>query len=348
MGKHESKKGRNHQQATRIGKNQHSQKRGGRGQHNSTGASIEETTSFPDLPAEVQTLVGQFLSQHQLTVCVRVCRAWKALFNPILWRHAQDSAASSKRRWRPRRDATLLICAARGALKTNGHLIQSLRLECGDMEFSNLLESQLPLTLPQLTSIEFIGVSSTDGLIANVLRRSTAGWKQIIFRANHPQMTPCNEIQGLICGLPKLKEFNLLGACSHNVPPDPSLDASDIVAFEAGLDLLRDLKELRKVGLEDMDVNVGNFAEQAWVAYNWPHATVRYTGNPEAGPHINFDAPNSDSKREDNDDNTNYEHLVFEEYGDDELDYDAYDGAYDGYDWSAGGYSDYDPDYGGF
>ncbi|KAF8946333.1 hypothetical protein BGZ47_000812 [Haplosporangium gracile] len=339
------------------------------------------------------------------------------------------------------------------------------QIECGDVDFSNLLESQLPPTLLQLTSIEFIGVSSTDGVIANFLRRSTAGWKQIIFRANHPQMTPrfwkesfkevlkhaatqvlqvecawclsSKEIQGLLCGLPKLKEFNLLGACSHDVPPDPSLDASDIVTsewactnlevfgckikglrrppkptngrvsgpiktraeqesidlqrrvcaqlgkltklrdlilrvhapifddhytpnnprntrdclalgFETGLDLLRDLKELRKVGLEDMDVDIGNFAEQTWVAQNWPHTTVRYAGNPEAGPHINFYAPNSDSEPDDDDDNANYEHLFFEEYGDDELDYDAYDGAYDGYDWSAGGYPDYDPDYGGF
>lgn len=58
------------------------------------------------------------------------------------------------------------------------------------MEFSKLLESQLPPTLPRLTLIEFIGVSSTDGEIAKVLRWSTAGWRSIIIRANHPMMTP--------------------------------------------------------------------------------------------------------------------------------------------------------------
>lgn len=227
------------------------------------------------------------------------------------------------------------------------------------------------------------------------------------------------EIQELLCSLPKLREFNLLGACSHDVPPDPSLEASDIVAsewactdlevfgceitglrrpsklanghasgpiktkaeqdsidlqrrvcaqlgkltklrelilrvpaptferghipnnprytrdclalgLEAGLDLLIDLKDLRKVGLEDMDVDIGNIAEQAWVAHNWPHTTIRYPGNPEAGPYIKFNAPYSDSEPEDDDDITNYG--IFEEYGYDEPDYDAYDGAYDGYD----------------
>ncbi|KAF9142679.1 hypothetical protein BGX30_002427 [Mortierella sp. GBA39] len=313
----------------------------------------------------------------------------------------------------------LLMCAARGALRTNGHLIQSLRLECGDGEFSKLLESQLPPTLPQLTSIEFIGVSGTDGAIADVLRRSTAGWRSIIFRANHPLMTPrfsnesfkevlkhastlevlrvegawclnSKEIQGLLCGLPKLKEFNLLGACSHSVPPDPWLNASDIVASEwkcidlevfgceikglrrppkpanrrvsgptktkaeqDSIDLQRDRTGLvdrsqgSEEGREDMDVDIGNFAEQAWVAHNWPHTTIRHPGNPEAGPHIDVYAPDTDSEPEDDDDNTNYEDLDFEEYGYDELDYDAYDGVYDGYHWGDG-YPDYDPDYGGF
>lgn len=170
-------------------------------------------------------------------------------------------------------------------------------------------------------------------------------------------MVESKQIQELLCGLPKLK--TLLGACSHNVPPDPWLEASDIVAsewactdlevfdceikvlrrpakpangrasgpiktkaeqnsidlqrrvcaqlgkltnlkrlilrgpaptfeseripnnprnthdclvlgLETRLDLLVDLKNLRMVRQENMDVDIGNFAEQAWVAYNWP------------------------------------------------------------------------------
>ncbi|KAF9284987.1 hypothetical protein BGZ88_009721 [Linnemannia elongata] len=117
------------------------------------------------------------------------------------------------------------------------------------------------------------------------------------------------------------------------------------MGFETGLDLMVDLKDLRKVGLEDMDVDIGNFVEQAWAAYNWPHATIRYPGNPEAGPHINIYAPDSDSEPEDYDDIANYGQLNSEDY---EPDYDAYEWAYDGYDWTADGYCDYDPDYGGF
>ncbi|KAF9541831.1 hypothetical protein EC957_002666 [Mortierella hygrophila] len=414
MRKHESKQGnRSHRQPSRTDRIQHSSKRADREEYDPTGGIDETPPSFSDLPIEVEALIGQ------------------------------------------------------GALRTNGHLIQSLRLECGDGEFPKL---QLPPTLPQLTSIEFIGVSGTDSAIADVLRRSTAGWRSIIFRANNPHTRPrfsnesfkellkhastlevlrvegawglvSKEIQELLCRLPKLKEFSLLGACSHEVPPDPWLDATDIVAsewkctdlevfgceikglrrppkpvnervsgptktkaeqdsidlqrgvcaqlgkltklkelilrapaptfenhhthdfprntrdclalgFETGLDLLVDLKDLRKVGLEDVDVDIGNFAVQAWMAHNWPHATIRYPGNPEAGPHINDYGPDSDSELEDDDDNTNYEHLYFEEYGYDELDYDeleydAYDGVYGGYHWGDG-YPDYDPDYGGF
>ncbi|KAG0078752.1 hypothetical protein BGZ90_004452 [Linnemannia elongata] len=464
MGEHESKReNRSQQPPSRTSRAQRSPKRVDRGRHNPAGVIATTPTSFSDLPTEMQTLVGQFCTQHQLTVCVRVCRAWKTLFYPILWRHVQDSKARNERRWIPGRDDMLLICAARGALRTNGHLIQSLRLECSDVQFSTLLETQLPPNLPQLTSIEFIGVSSMDNVIASLLRRSTAGWRSIIFRANHPQGLPrfgreslkevikhastlevlrvegawclnSKEIQQLLCGLPKLREFNLLGACSHDVPPDPSLEASDVVAsewactnlevfgceiqglqrppkpadgrwsgpiktkeeqdsidlqrrvcaqlgrlkrlrelilrvpaptyegnhmpynprftrdclamgFETGLDLMVDLKDLRKVGLEDMDVDIGNFAEQAWVAYNWPHATIRYPGNPEAGPHINIYPPDSDLEPEDYDDIANYGELNFEDY---EPDYDAYEWAYDGYDWTADGYCDYDPDYGGF
>lgn len=175
MGKHESKQGNgSHQRPSRTGRMQYSPKRVDRGEYNPAG-DVDEIPSFSDLPIEVQTLVGRFCTQHQLTVCVRVCRAWKALFYPILWRHVQDSKAGTERRWKPGRDDKLLMCAFRGALRTNSHLIQSLRLECSDVEFSKLQESQLPPTLPRLTSIEFIGVSSTDGIIAKVLRWSTAG-----------------------------------------------------------------------------------------------------------------------------------------------------------------------------
>ncbi|KAG0372602.1 hypothetical protein BGX24_012817, partial [Mortierella sp. AD032] len=79
------------------------------------------------------------------------------------------------------------------------------------------------------------------------------------------------------------------------------------MSLEGGLDLLHGLKELRKVGLVDMDVNIGNPAEQEWVKANWPHATIQFPGNPGAvwqiGGYDNNDDSGSDSDDSDNDSN---------------------------------------------
>ncbi|OAQ23068.1 hypothetical protein K457DRAFT_36816 [Linnemannia elongata AG-77] len=48
-------------------------------------------TSFKDLPPEIQSMIGQFLNPYDMTVCVRVCQAWKVLFIPYIWRHVKSS-----------------------------------------------------------------------------------------------------------------------------------------------------------------------------------------------------------------------------------------------------------------
>ncbi|KAK3848420.1 MAG: hypothetical protein J3R72DRAFT_428976 [Linnemannia gamsii] len=419
---------------------QYTPKRAHTSQHRPASAGSDssnnsaDTTSFSDLPVEVKLLIGHDLTQHQLSVCVRVCKVWKVLFSPALWRHVEDSASRKTRKWTRSRDHTLLECIAQhGVLKLKCRYIHSLRLECSDADFADLqARHQLPSTLPHLRSVEFIGVCGSDRDIARFIRRgSPAGWRQIIFRTNNPQGS-CKfgkesvkevlkhaatlevlrveaagylsslEIQELLCGLPKLKEFFVLGAVQLYVPPDPSLNASDVVAsrwvctdleifgctikgvprpdiawgegaddyasdyasdtkahresihlqrqvcaqlgrltklrelilrapyptydtldrrryidhqsrnclamsLEGGLDLLHGLKELRKVGLVDMDVNIGYAAEQEWVKANWPHATIQFPGNPGAvwqiGGYGNNDDSDSDSDDSDNDSN---------------------------------------------
>ncbi|KAF9120417.1 hypothetical protein BGW39_011390 [Mortierella sp. 14UC] len=51
------------------------------------------------------------------------------------------------------------------------------------------------------------------------------------------------------------------------------------MTLESGLDLLKDLKELRVVELYHMEVGINNDAEKEWVARNWPHATVGTTSH---------------------------------------------------------------------
>ncbi|KAG0208561.1 hypothetical protein B0O80DRAFT_465473 [Mortierella sp. GBAus27b] len=59
---------------------------------------------------EIIALIGQYLSKQDILVCIRVCRSWKAEFEPRLWRsftwyhaHSRPSGRSSKRR-RPTTD----------------------------------------------------------------------------------------------------------------------------------------------------------------------------------------------------------------------------------------------------
>ncbi|KAF8946334.1 hypothetical protein BGZ47_000813 [Haplosporangium gracile] len=48
------------------------------------------------------------------------------------------------------------------------------------------------------------------------------------------------------------------------------------MTLESGLDLLRGIKDLRTVGLEDMEVYIHGDKEQTWFAEHWPHATIEY------------------------------------------------------------------------
>ncbi|KAF9898296.1 hypothetical protein EC991_000311, partial [Linnemannia zychae] len=47
------------------------------------------------------------------------------------------------------------------------------------------------------------------------------------------------------------------------------------MTLESGLDLLKGLKELRVVGLEDMEVYIDDDKEKTWFAQNWPNAVLK-------------------------------------------------------------------------
>ncbi|KAK3848421.1 MAG: hypothetical protein J3R72DRAFT_484640 [Linnemannia gamsii] len=48
------------------------------------------------------------------------------------------------------------------------------------------------------------------------------------------------------------------------------------MTLESCLDLLKDLKELRTVGLQDMEIYIDGDKEQTWFAEYWPFATIGY------------------------------------------------------------------------
>ncbi|KAK3839465.1 MAG: hypothetical protein JOS17DRAFT_729202 [Linnemannia elongata] len=63
------------------------------------------------------------------------------------------------------------------------------------------------------------------------------------------------------------------------------------ITLDSGLDLLKGLKDLRLVGLVDMEIYIEGEKEQAWFAENWPHATIKVEGYAE---YLDSDCSDSD------------------------------------------------------
>ncbi|KAG0356508.1 hypothetical protein BGX24_006413, partial [Mortierella sp. AD032] len=144
---------------------------------------MKTTASFEDLPYEVQEIIGQYLDQWDLRVCVGVSRVWRIMFHPLLWRRVHIV-------WRS--DTSQSNTPTE--LKTNGHLIRSLKLECDEIylhEFYGCCPPSLP-SFPSLTSLEYKGLIYHKGgggcelvdLIMNGGSAAVGGWKSLIFRLN--------------------------------------------------------------------------------------------------------------------------------------------------------------------
>ncbi|KAG0292996.1 hypothetical protein BGZ96_003452 [Linnemannia gamsii] len=74
-------------------------------------------------PPELLREFARHLSRHQLTICVRVCQEWHAVFNSSLWEKVLlDSPRDSDSRF-----ASFKQCVEAGALSRSGRLIRVLR-----------------------------------------------------------------------------------------------------------------------------------------------------------------------------------------------------------------------------
>ncbi|KAG0378598.1 hypothetical protein BGX24_003394 [Mortierella sp. AD032] len=139
-------------------------------------------TSLEDLPYELQELVASHLNQGSQALCTRVCRTWYNLFNPVLWREVKCGADPFGHMKGDRSTvSSFLRSAAAGALKTNGHYIESLSLYLFQKDFVTLLE-YCPTTFPQLTAIELGGcLDSRKETLSNFTNRCSAGLKTVAF-----------------------------------------------------------------------------------------------------------------------------------------------------------------------
>ncbi|KAF9087381.1 hypothetical protein BGX23_008168 [Mortierella sp. AD031] len=215
-------------------------------------------TSFGDLPFEVQEMIGPFLRPHDLSICVRVCRTWKTVFNPFLWSHvAEPEQPEPVSPNAPNWTDVFLRCAKNFALRNNGDLIQSFKFDFCDDDLSEFLEHSA-FDYPILRSAEFDGLEGDDESIAEFIEMSTAGWKRLVFRLDDSDCVldfgvasviallehadtleifrveaaselASMDIKELLCSAPKLKELYVLARDRRDDGESCSLDVTDIV-----------------------------------------------------------------------------------------------------------------------
>ncbi|KAF9120647.1 hypothetical protein BGW39_011206 [Mortierella sp. 14UC] len=154
-------------------------------------------TTFNDLPAEVQEMVLAFLTQRDLSACVRVCRSWKTLFHPRLWRHielcwkADDEDDKDDKDYEAEDDSGTWQKRVAEAMEASGHLVQSLKLKFDEKggKLSSFLRHCSQSTFPNLTSAEVDfqfgeddGSQDIDVGIATFINLSSAGWKRLVIQ----------------------------------------------------------------------------------------------------------------------------------------------------------------------
>lgn len=125
------------------------------------------TRTFADLPQALQDYVALHLTKQDQTACAYVCKAWRALFHPHLWRHVNVI-------W----DYTTINTSNPQALITNAHLIQSMTLHCEPTLFRQFLHFSPPV-YSRLTSADIHGRSNM-GYVEFIQRGSAAGWEKLV------------------------------------------------------------------------------------------------------------------------------------------------------------------------
>ncbi|KAF9139460.1 hypothetical protein BGX30_007926 [Mortierella sp. GBA39] len=221
---------------------------------------MSHPTSFSSLPEELQVMVASYIPQHDAAVCLRVCRAWRQIFTPFVWRHIETRASIGRKDdW----DTTFLESARSGSLKTHGQWIQSISLGCYPDFIEKFLDLS-PETFPRLTSLSFSNPES-DSLIESFIRKAPSSAVEnngsglrtleiggfegfgdfgggstdaLLEHASTLEvvrldMMPCmssKSIQQFLCSAARLKEFSIIGGSRDRDNEDLFLDAHDVVS----------------------------------------------------------------------------------------------------------------------
>lgn len=350
------------------------------------------TTSFDNLPYEIQELIGNHLSLRELATCIRVCQAWRTVYDPILWSHINidfEKVVENN-------------SALSAGLKTHGDNIRSICLSCPYDKYVEPLSFWMncPSNLPLLDSMTITGQCTLGWKDLPLHCPLSVKWKKLVFCMNgyagsntiyntpffnllsrhiptlevlhltkrcfadgynvnrFLSMAPnlrelyivsdrkrleggvlnarviaktdwvCTGLEVFVCRIGNIPRPDItryigktrFGAHSKRGTLEESIELQHQVysrlarftrlrelrlgfpvnsrssyqkhrrgdkeiyrqygclamTVESGLDLLKDLKELRIVGLQDMEIYIDGDKEQTWFSENWPNATVEY------------------------------------------------------------------------
>ncbi|KAF9117790.1 hypothetical protein BGW39_001799, partial [Mortierella sp. 14UC] len=167
---------------------------------------------------------------QDLTICIRVSRAWNATFSPALWRHLDICWDEDKTR---QKEIT-------GALNAHKELVHSLKLRA-KYEYLFYFIHPRPPTLPNLTSMEIESSFEVigDKHLVKLIGMSIRGPKSfevllnsvntlVVVRFEGQSEITGHHIDTLLCSAPNLKEMYCY-SCSCDSSYVPWLDAKGIV-----------------------------------------------------------------------------------------------------------------------
>lgn len=175
------------------------------------------------LPPELLKEFAHHLSRHELTVCVRVCQEWHAVFNQSLW----EKVLLDSSRDRDSRFESFKKCVVEaGALSRSGHWIRVLRAY--HYEATSLLTTYGATTCTEIATMK-LG-SKSDSAVDNndVIRLLEQSTKLRRLHLTGQMIAPTNlKYEQLIAAVPTTLELLFLGDMGRDSEQYPDSDNGD-------------------------------------------------------------------------------------------------------------------------
>ncbi|KAK3848382.1 MAG: hypothetical protein J3R72DRAFT_500132, partial [Linnemannia gamsii] len=191
--------------------------------------SRHHQSDMPTLPTEVLQAFTQHFSHHDLTVCVRVCQDWHAVFNPSLWERVLLDASDST----GTRFESFKRSVETGSLARNGHWIRVVHADNYDV--ASLLSTYGSTTCTDIATLN-LGSKSVVAVDNDHIIRLLKQSPQLQGLQLSGQMMASRnpKTAQLIDAIPVKLELLFLTAWDADLPPSTYRDTHSQAARESG------------------------------------------------------------------------------------------------------------------